>query len=402
MNTKLLLLLIISSLFFLPTRSETLDTSIYFNRIANDGENLWIATSKGIIKYNKEEDKAYNVCEELGLDTEDVIHSIAIDKSNKLWFSVKNKGVYYYQDGKTYYRKGVYKDDYVRYAFAFDCNDSIWVSAGGYYTGPQYNEYPAGYNTPDTYSPTMQPTIMDMEFDSNNNLWILIYGEYNTLLCHKNGNTYCESVIEGTTLVPSITIDKSNNIWYSVRDAIYYYDTSTHNHTRYWHDTDSNIPAAHFFGSDIDDDGNVWFTSSHYLLRYDGKDFKWWNCYGYHEARSIVCDNNIVWVLMSDDALCKFEDNSFTRIVLKDAVTGIEESSAEESNTKAYVSNGVLYIENSEGVNSVTIYDAMGRTLLTPNPSPVERGEIAIPLNLNVKGLLLVKVNNEAVKVICE
>ena len=81
---------------------------------------------------------------------------------------------------------------------------------------------------------------------------------------------------------------------------------------------------------------------------------------------------------------------------------GVEESTAEESNTRAYVSNGVLYIENAEGINSVTVYDAMGRVLLTPNPSPAERGGIAIPLNLNVKGLLLVKVNNEVVKVICE
>ncbi|MBE6299245.1 MAG: LamG domain-containing protein [Bacteroidales bacterium] len=81
---------------------------------------------------------------------------------------------------------------------------------------------------------------------------------------------------------------------------------------------------------------------------------------------------------------------------------GVEESTAEESNTRAYVSNGVLYIENAECINSVTVYDAMGRVLLTPNPSPAERGEIAIPLNLNVKGLLLVKVNNEVVKVICE
>jgi len=76
---------------------------------------------------------------------------------------------------------------------------------------------------------------------------------------------------------------------------------------------------------------------------------------------------------------------------------GVEESIAEVSNTKAYVSNGVLYIENAEGINSVTVYDAMGRTLLTPNPSPVERGvEITLP---DIKGVLIVKVNNEVVKV---
>ena len=82
---------------------------------------------------------------------------------------------------------------------------------------------------------------------------------------------------------------------------------------------------------------------------------------------------------------------------------GVEESTAEVSNTKAYVSNGVLYIENDEGVNSVTIYDAMGRNL-TPNPSPVERGatNAQIELPSTLKGMIMVKVNNEVVKVICE
>ena len=84
--------------------------------------------------------------------------------------------------------------------------------------------------------------------------------------------------------------------------------------------------------------------------------------------------------------------------------SGINESTAEINNTKAYVSNGVLYIENAEGINSVTVYDAMGRTLLTSNPSPVERGatytQISLPSTL--KGGIMVKVNNEVVKVICD
>ena len=82
---------------------------------------------------------------------------------------------------------------------------------------------------------------------------------------------------------------------------------------------------------------------------------------------------------------------------------GVEEHVAEVSNTRAYVSDGVLYIENAEGINSVTVYDAMGRNL-TPNPSPVERGatNAQIELPSAIKGVIIVKVNNEVVKVICE
>ena len=84
--------------------------------------------------------------------------------------------------------------------------------------------------------------------------------------------------------------------------------------------------------------------------------------------------------------------------------SGINETPKEESNTKAYVSDGVLYIENSEGINSVAVYDAMGRTLLTPNPSAIEREETYTQIELpsTLKGVIMVKVNNEVVKVICD
>ena len=79
-------------------------------------------------------------------------------------------------------------------------------------------------------------------------------------------------------------------------------------------------------------------------------------------------------------------------------IEGVKESIAEESNTKAYVSNGILHIESSEDITSVKIYDAMGREILAHNPTPGEmRVEIALP---NVKGVLIVKVNSEAIKVI--
>ncbi|MBE6299399.1 MAG: LamG domain-containing protein [Bacteroidales bacterium] len=78
---------------------------------------------------------------------------------------------------------------------------------------------------------------------------------------------------------------------------------------------------------------------------------------------------------------------------------GVEEHVAEVSNTRAYASNGVLYIENAEGVNTVTVYDAMGRVITsgTYNSSSVQ-----IQLPATLKGVAMVKVNNEVVKVICE
>ena len=101
---------------------------------------------------------------------------------------------------------------------------------------------------------------------------------------------------------------------------------------------------------------------------------------------------------MSDNSLFKFEDEKFEIIDLEE-ITGTIESTAEVSNTKAYVSDGVLYIENAEGVNSVTVYDAMGRVI---SSGTYNNSSVQISLPSTLKGVIMVKVNNEIVKVICE
>ena len=79
-------------------------------------------------------------------------------------------------------------------------------------------------------------------------------------------------------------------------------------------------------------------------------------------------------------------------------IQGVEKYVEKEPKTKAFVSNGVLYIESTDDITSVNIYDTMGRGILTAKPSLVER-EVAITLP-NVKGVLIVKVNNEVIKII--
>ena len=78
---------------------------------------------------------------------------------------------------------------------------------------------------------------------------------------------------------------------------------------------------------------------------------------------------------------------------------GVEERTTDESNTKAYVSNSVLYIENAEGINSVEIYDTTGKIITSGTYS---NASLQIPLPTTLKGVVMVKVNNEVVKVICE
>ena len=79
--------------------------------------------------------------------------------------------------------------------------------------------------------------------------------------------------------------------------------------------------------------------------------------------------------------------------------SGISESIADTPKAKAYVSNGVLYIENVEGINTVEIYDITGRVITS---GTYDSKSVQIQLPSTLKGVIMVKVNNEVVKVICE
>jgi hypothetical protein len=80
--------------------------------------------------------------------------------------------------------------------------------------------------------------------------------------------------------------------------------------------------------------------------------------------------------------------------------SGINESIVDTQKTKAYVSAGVLYIENAEGITSVEVYNSLG-TPLYRRGAGGEDTSLQIALPSTIKGVLFVKVNNEVIKVIC-
>jgi hypothetical protein len=57
-----------------------------------------------------------------------------------------------------------------------------------------------------------------------------------------------------------------------------------------------------------------------------------------------------------------------------------------------------LNIENAEGINSVVVYEATGKVITSANANGATSIQIALPLN--TRGVLIVKVNNEVIKVI--
>ena len=60
----------------------------------------------------------------------------------------------------------------------------------------------------------------------------------------------------------------------------------------------------------------------------------------------------------------------------------------------------MLNIENAEGINLVVVYDATGKVITSANANGATSTQIALPSN--TKGVLIVKVNSEVIKVVCD
>ena len=409
---------------------------LHTNRLALKDNAIWIAASKGLVKYDKALETVSSASDELGVNSNIEYLSIATAPDNSLWFASEDMGIQKYNGQVSDYFAGDTRSLYgFYYAFAFD-------SQGRVFSGEMEHIFYVDNLIPIDQFPYCKQLftlatsgipacsgrpVMDMAFDSNDNLWILsdnhnaYYDDgengFATLVKKSKaginealkdiGYNYSYKLIYPEPILvfdeiysTSLVVDNEDNIWFTADDGIHYYNQVTGVDSLINHTTHSEIPNEHFYIAEKDSNGNIWFSSSTTLLKYNGIKFSTYTCSNYNEARAILCDGNIVWILLKNDKLLKYQSRKFKVIDLSPALTGINESIAEAPKAKAFVSNGVLNIEKAEGINSVMVYDAMGKVITSANANGATSTQIALPSN--TKGLLIVKINNDVVKVICD
>ena len=377
----------------------------YTNRLTKNADFIIVATSKGVVKLNKTDNTFYNASYEYSIDEYSRITAILAYGNDSLYYSDGYYGANLF-DGNTtkryFYPAPVSEiGDCSSYSLGLDSSNDIWINFRGYFSKPtEFNIFPINqpYKIHDAIYGAPTAVIMDMAFDSKGTLWMATYGLTTQVVCLQNQQNSPIDVISGKEKqATSIIVDFDDNIWVTSDDGIHCYNQETSTDNIITHTTYPQVPNEQFLANDIDSQGNIWFSSSTTLMKYDGEEFTTYTCPNYNEARSILCDGNIVWVLLKNDTLLKFESNEFETIDLSPAVTGIEESIAEVNKTKAFVTNEMLNIENAEGINSVVVYDAMGKVIASANANGATSTQIKLPSN--TKGVLIVKVNNDVVKV---
>ncbi|WP_455585571.1 hypothetical protein [Bacteroides sp.] len=360
------------------------------------GRYLCIISEKGVTYYDEWLDLIW-LSENTYYHITDTITCIAVDKNECMWLGTCGDGVYKeeQQSFGTSRHNYYWNNDFplACYSIAFNSQNNPWLAGIRFYVDYNGDKMYRGAS-PTICSAHLMDRIMDMQFDSKDNLWMAIdHVEHYYLTCHEKGATGPTPILEGTAAT-SLAIDSKENIWLTCTDGIHYYEPGTKKNTLYAHENHPEIPKALYTACDIDQDGNVWFITSQLLLKYDGKNFTQYTCEDFNEARSVLCGKGNVWVYTKNNILLKFKNNEFTSIDLDSQQTGfMKEKSEAPLFSATYNDDGTITVAGDIAINEVNIYDLSG--ILVSTIAGEGKNRVHIKGNgLPGKDLYLIKVRH--------
>lgn len=362
----------------------------YSNRLAEWDGSLWIAGSNGMLRYDKESGRIDLCNAELGIPDDASIISLAVG-DDCLWFGTYEYGAYLYKNNNgtmrltqllNYPSGGIYLD--FCYAIVVNGDDCFFGSNDLYAKSYLYKDGVSYFWETHQFCLVSAPIrwiVTDMAFDSSGNLWITFYTDDYIpgsvlpppyLVKLESGSKYNPVLDIGKggepVMATSLAIDMDDNIWF-VRDGeIHCYNQASATDTRYWSGNCVDIPDSFYTACEIDKDGNVWFTSSDVLLKYDGVDFKSYVSPEYKNACSILCDGGTVWIYGSDDILYRFENEELVESVrLEPYMAGTElRETGDKQQVCVTVNDGVLSVVSDEAVfKGIEVCGMDGRMLVS-------------------------------------
>lgn len=285
--------------------------------------NYWLATWKGIIKYDGEVFTNYTLKEGL---IHFHVYSCYEDKKGNLWFGTARGGVYRY-DGTGFHlftKKDGLPDNSVS-DFAEDKEGNIWFATdngASRFDGKAFTNY-----TVEDGLPTNRVNALLFSKDGA----LLVGCGGSTILATDGGivaykptkhglsfQRFGSTEGEKVTAVTSLYQDKAGRIWIGSFRGLKIYDG---------HQTTSKLDTFLTYYFTGDNAGNVWFTQSspagdfhpttpnQILYRYDGKDFsKFLEKYAQNDFQifgKIIDKNGDLW-LGTMHGICKYDGVKFT------------------------------------------------------------------------------------------
>ena len=311
---KRTLLFIVYVLLSLSGYAQTAND--WIRQMAMDGDNLWLATNAGLVKYNKltGEHTTYTRFNN-GLCSDDLISVTC--RNGKVLVGSYDNGVSEF-DGRVFRNYNRYNTPFfTNQSFEevlYDSDGNLWLGGLYYiykYDGIAWEKYTqpqALFSSWVAYSALKQSADGTIWFCSNGPNFDGSLGYITKDQEVKTVTTrYCDAY--------NMDIDKQGNVWFNdTFNGILCYDG---NSTKLFNSKNSPLPEygkLRTLGLAVDVDNNVWFGCNNLLYKYDGSEFTSYQLPTDARVTDLLIDGKAIWVATRVDGLFRFEDEQFERI----------------------------------------------------------------------------------------
>ena len=311
---KRTLLFIVYVLLSLSGYAQTANN--WIRQMAMDGDNLWLATNAGLVKYNKltGEHTTYTRFNN-GLCSDDLISVTC--RNGKVLVGSYDNGVSEF-DGRVFRNYNRYNTPFfTNQSFEevlYDSDGNLWLGGLYYiykYDGIAWEKYTqpqALFSSWVAYSALKQSADGTIWFCSNGPNFDGSLGYITKDQEVKTVTTrYCDAY--------NMDIDKQGNVWFNdTFNGILCYDG---NSTKLFNSKNSPLPEygkLRTLGLAVDVDNNVWFGCNNLLYKYDGAEFTSYQLPTDARVTDLLIDGKAIWVATRVDGLFRFEDEQFERI----------------------------------------------------------------------------------------
>ena len=288
----------------------------WIRQMAMDGDNLWLATNAGLVKYNKltGEHTTYTRFNN-GLCSDDLISVTC--RNGKVLVGSYDNGVSEF-DGRVFRNYNRYNTPFfTNQSFEevlYDSDGNLWLGGLYYiykYDGIAWEKYTqpqALFSSWVAYSALKQSADGTIWFCSNGPNFDGSLGYITKDQEVKTVTTrYCDAY--------NMDIDKQGNVWFNdTFNGILCYDG---NSTKLFNSKNSPLPEygkLRTLGLAVDVDNNVWFGCNNLLYKYDGAEFTSYQLPTDARVTDLLIDGKAIWVATRVDGLFRFEDEQFERI----------------------------------------------------------------------------------------
>ncbi|MGL4293523.1 MAG: hypothetical protein ACRCSQ_08105, partial [Bacteroidales bacterium] len=376
------------------------DEDYYSNRIANDKDHLWIASHQGLIHYEKATGACVKSNALFSLADTTKFLSVYKDRANHLWVCGRHKEVMRYDGQQIAYYATNYRKELAYpllrhcYTMSFDNDNNPYLGASYkvYYQFAFSEEDEKYYHEKSATAPLSSvPLSMDLARNGKSELALLssrsgYKDAYVT--CFRSDLNYRRFYTLSYCYASSLIADRSDKFWIASNNGLYCIDNDIKETQLYSHRTHPEVPEGWYVASDMDADGNLWFSATDFLLRYDGKTFTRFSCDRYKEARSILCDNNIVWIYTDDDSVIRFENGDFSQVNIDVDPSSINRISESKPYIVCWSEQGALSVSGTTPINRIKVFTTLGTEIAQINAQgelsliipqlPAEKGNIYI------------------------